>query len=407
MMPFISIAFLRLPSYSLFALLGTLTGTALFLRLIPRAERKKAVMLLLIIALGALLGAKSLYLITMPSDMPLSRALLSGFVFHGGLLGGVIFGFLAAHHLHLPKLSTADCAAPCIAIGHGIGRIGCFCAGCCYGIPVRWGILMPQALGAPHDLPLLPLPLIESALNLTLGALLLHFRRKTHEPGYTAGLYCLAYALVRFVLEFFRGDAVRGFAAGLSTGQWMSLVLAAAGLFLYARVTTLHIEWHSARLTLSLHPLSFPVALPFRAVFFRDEQNLAHLALSFCGRPLPFPPRTSLRASPQLTRALHVLQTPFIRFFTLRATICIPDDAAAAAQAAGLLGATLNALCASLFHSQAASISIRVSPSCRAPSALHLRAQLSFRTGNLLSVLFHMLCARRVKIHASVPESPR
>lgn len=403
MLPFLPFFSLRLPSYALFIFLGTLAGLILFFLRLPRAHRKPAVSLVVCIALGALTGAKLLYLLTMPKGTPPAQALLFGFVFHGGLVGGMAAGLATARILRLPVPGTADCAAPCVAIGHGIGRIGCFCAGCCYGIPVSWGLIMPEALGAPHDVPLLPIQLFEAGLNLLLGLMLLCYSRKRHEPGYTAGFYCLAYAIIRFVLEFFRGDVVRGFAAGLSTGQWMSLGLAAIGLLLFARVSTMQAELTNVRLVLRLHPLSCPIPLRVTAILSRDAQNRLRLDVTAAGRRIPFPHRKRPSAQTDVSKLLHTLKPPQVRLLSVKTVVRIPNDAAATAQATGLLRAALNILCVRIRCEQGedAPLRVHISPSFGdTPSSLHLQAALSFRTLNLLAVLWTALHTRRSKQRA-------
>ena len=130
MLPFLDVFSLRVPVYALFVGLGAALGLSLFLLRLPRGATKGAVRWVTAAALGALAGAKLLYLLTMPRGVPLKDALLTGFVFHGGLLGGALAGLLEARALRLNALLLMDHAAPCLAIGHGIGRVGCFFAGC-------------------------------------------------------------------------------------------------------------------------------------------------------------------------------------------------------------------------------------------------------------------------------------
>lgn len=386
MLPFLEVFRLRVPTYALFVGLGAAVGLSLFLLHLPRGRAKGAAEWAAAAALGALAGAKLLYFITMPAGVPLKDALLTGFVFHGGLLGGALAGIAAARALRLDALLLMDHAAPCLAIGHGIGRVGCFFAGCCYGVPVRWGIVLPQALGAPHDVPLLPIQLIEAALNVALGIALLRYARKKREPGYAAGLYCLIYAVMRFVLEFFRGDEVRGAAAGLSTGQWMSLGLAAAGLWLFARVCTAEIVLENTRLTLLLRPLSCPAPLRLTAALRRGADGRLRAELALFGKRLSFPRRGKGR--PGAGRAfLRRLETPQVRLLDVRAVLRVPEDAAATAQLTGLARAGLAALCARIRTAQRdeAPLSAAAAPSFgEAPSSLHVRLKLSFRTANLI-----------------------
>lgn len=359
MLPFLEVFRLRMPTYALFVGLGAAVGLSLFLLHLPRGRAKGAAGWAAAVALGALAGAKLLYFITMPAGVPLKDALLTGFVFHGGLLGGALAGLAAARALHLDALLLMDHAAPCLAIGHGIGRVGCFFAGCCYGVPVRWGIVLPRALGAPHDVPLLPVQLIEAALNVTLGVALLRYARKKREPGY---------------------------AAGLSTGQWMSLGLAAAGLWLFARVCTAEIVLDDTRLTLVLRPLSCPAPLRLTAALRRGADGRLRAELALFGKRQSFPRRKKGR--PGAGRAfLRRLETPQVRLLDVRAVLRVPEDAAATAQLTGLARAGLAALCARIRTAQRdeAPLSAAAAPSFgEAPASLHVRLKLSFRTANLI-----------------------
>ena len=99
MLPFLEVFRLRVPTYALFVGLGAAVGLSLFLLHLPRGRAKGAAGWAAAAALGALAGAKLLYFITMPAGVPLKDALLTGFVFHGGLLCGALAGIAAARAL--------------------------------------------------------------------------------------------------------------------------------------------------------------------------------------------------------------------------------------------------------------------------------------------------------------------
>ena len=126
-----------------------------------------------------------------------------------------------------------DIVVPVIPLGHAIGRIGCLCAGCCYGRPTdsAIGVVYTQPVGgAPTGVPLLPVPLFESAANLVIFGILMLISHKSKSRYLTTFLYCILYGITRFVLEFFRYDSIRGVTGGLSTSQWISLGLIAGAL---------------------------------------------------------------------------------------------------------------------------------------------------------------------------------
>ena len=171
------------------------------------------------------------------------ESLFGGIVFYGGLIGGVIGGFLGSIIARDDIRNYLDVVVPVLPLGHAIGRIGCFCAGCCFGWPTdsSIGVVYTEPVGgAPTGIKLLPVQLFESAVNLLIFAVLMIVSHKMVKkrdtadkigPRYlTTFLYCIFYGIARFSLEFFRYDSIRGSAAGLSTSQWVSVGLFAAGL---------------------------------------------------------------------------------------------------------------------------------------------------------------------------------
>jgi phosphatidylglycerol---prolipoprotein diacylglyceryl transferase len=192
--------------------------------------------------IGALIGAKALLAFRSPDDYLASvsdlRSLLtSAGDFYGGFIGGLIASAIFFwRHPRIPLWRAADVCAPAIALGQAIGRIGCFMAGDDYGrrTTVPWAVSFtdPDAAsigGAPLGVPLHPVQLYESAVCLLLFGFLVWLERRPHRDGTIIGAYTLLYAASRFVLEFFRGDADRGFVFGgaLSTSQFIGLVMAA------------------------------------------------------------------------------------------------------------------------------------------------------------------------------------
>lgn len=159
-----------------------------------------------------------------------------GIVFYGGLIGGILGALLGCRVAKCTFSSLERAVVPFIPLGHAIGRVGCFMAGCCYGAPYEG----PLAVHYPHAVTGLspeqgyfPVQLLEAALNLVIFCVLLLVRRKKRRPLRLLGAYIGMYGVVRFVLEFFRGDEIRGIAAGLSTSQWIAVgMVAASCLFL-------------------------------------------------------------------------------------------------------------------------------------------------------------------------------
>jgi len=205
--------------------------------------------LIFIAFVGALLGAKLLYLIVSWPEMGTTfaerlqnavRDFRYGFVFFGGAIVAIIATIVYLKKKKLPILQTADFYIVALPLGHAIGRIGCFLAGCCHGKPtdLPWGIIFtdPHSLVAPHYLgkPLHPTQLYEVILNLILFFTLQHFYKKPHKDGAILAFYLAGYALIRFFVEFFRGDFRGGFFLGMSPSQLIALLAAAiAGVIFY------------------------------------------------------------------------------------------------------------------------------------------------------------------------------
>ena len=190
------------------------------------------------IIISALVGAKLLLLITdwntfVSNPAELLTLLRSGGVFYGGLILAVAVALWYIRRIGLPLWTTCDVFAPGIALGHVVGRLGCFFAGCCYGKPTTapWAVTFTDPfaaanVGTPLNVPLHPTQLYEAGVEgLILVFLLATESRGRKFPGRTFWLYMLLYAVSRFAIEFFRGDP-RGAVGMFSTSQFISLILA-------------------------------------------------------------------------------------------------------------------------------------------------------------------------------------
>ena len=152
--------------------------------------------------------------------------LTSGTVYYGGLLGFIASVHWYLHRYHLNAPLFWDCLAPALPLFHVFGRIGCFLNGCCYGVESRhFGLAFTCSLSAPNGVPYFPVQLAEAAFEALIFLLVWRFALRTEGHGKALPFYLLLYAPVRFLLEFLRGDAVRGIWFGLSTSQWLSLAL--------------------------------------------------------------------------------------------------------------------------------------------------------------------------------------
>jgi phosphatidylglycerol:prolipoprotein diacylglycerol transferase len=199
---------------------------------------------------GAIIGAKGLMIVRSlpvylanPSQLWSISILTSAGDFYGGFIGGIVgFVLYVAFHPHPPFWRAADLCAPAIALGQAIGRIGCLMAGDDYGRPtsVPWAVTFtdPDAGslgGAPLGVPLHPVQLYESLVCLALFAFLVWLARRKRWDGEVFLAYTLLYAVNRFWLEYFRGDADRGFVFGgtLSTSQFIGIIAFVVALVLW------------------------------------------------------------------------------------------------------------------------------------------------------------------------------
>lgn len=150
-----------------------------------------------------------------------------GIVFYGGLFG-VILGIIAVSNYRKrnPKY-VLNLMAPAFPLFHAFARVGCLLTGCCYGIECSWGVTM---LGEENVIRF-PVQLFESGCNILIFVMLIIIEQKKKTSRYNLACYLCTYAICRFVLEFFRGDGIRGiWVTGLSTAQNISLLI----LFCYA-----------------------------------------------------------------------------------------------------------------------------------------------------------------------------
>ena len=158
-----------------------------------------------------------------------------GLVSFGGLFGSLIgFGLWMRKHKELPWKKVLDWLAPAMALGHAIGRLGCFAAGCCHGLPtgVPWAVTFsdPESI-APLYLPLHPTQLYSAFLLTLLGGFLWLRTPAKKSDGSIFLTYLSLYSCGRFLIEFLRDEPK--IALNLSVGQWVS-----AALFLLSIVLT-------------------------------------------------------------------------------------------------------------------------------------------------------------------------
>jgi phosphatidylglycerol:prolipoprotein diacylglycerol transferase len=175
--------------------------------------------------LGYLVGGKLYYVALHPSWESLTSR--SGVVFWGGLMGGILFSWIAMRRRGTPFLRMADVAAPGIAAGYAIGRTGCWAVGDDYGRPwdSHFAVVFPQGL-PPSLAPVHPTQLYETAMGFVMFAILWRMRDHRHAEGWLFGVYCVLAGVERFIVEFYRAKDDRFF------GPFTSAQLVALGFII-------------------------------------------------------------------------------------------------------------------------------------------------------------------------------
>lgn len=226
MLPYIE---LKLSSYSIAVTIGILMSVIV-------ADCRKSIYkvnnrILLVIAvfclIGMGIGSKILFfVVTLIPKLKtgvsigefFSQFINSGFVYYGGLYGAIIGGVVVANLLGIEKTAVLDFLAPVFCFFHVFGRIGCFLGGCCYGVPWIYGFAMTH----DPDVRRFPVQLLEAVFELIIFVLLILKERKRQSNLMI--FYLITYAVVRFFVEFLRGDEIRGiWFWGISTSQIIAL----------------------------------------------------------------------------------------------------------------------------------------------------------------------------------------
>jgi phosphatidylglycerol---prolipoprotein diacylglyceryl transferase len=242
----ISIGSFYIPTYGVLVALGFLAGLGITLRLARRAgmPAEQITNLAVYCAIAGLLGAKLfMFLFDIgdyvrdPGRIFTLETLQAAGVFHGGFIAAFLMALFYMRRQHLPAMKTMDILAPGIAIGQGIGRLGCFAAGCCWGreCDLPWGVHFRSDFAAPVplDKTLHPVQLYESAADLLIFAILYRQASRAHRPGQVIGWYLVLYSTARFVIEFFRVHE-QALVGPFSLTQWIALGLLLLGAVILA-----------------------------------------------------------------------------------------------------------------------------------------------------------------------------
>ena len=242
-----------LPTYGLLVAIGVLVGLTVSVAMARRQgiDPEKTWNVGILVVLCGILGAKILFIIndwsyysSHPRQIFSLGTLQSGGAFSGGFIAAFAAAAWYVQRNHMPPLATLDCFAPGLALGHAIGRLGCFAAGCCYGKPTKlpWGVTFTNPLasalvGTPLGIPLEPTQLLESAVELANFFILYWLIRHKKFDGQVIGAYMFIYGFARYFLEFLRGDPGRGsLFGGIMTGtQLIAILMVITGGALWLR----------------------------------------------------------------------------------------------------------------------------------------------------------------------------
>lgn len=235
-----------IPYYGFFIALGVVAAGAVGCLQVKlfRKDCNDFFILAGMVGLGGIIGAKLLYLAvsweqidvsSLTNPETFSGILNGGFVFYGGVAGGLLAAAACKKWLRVDTWAYAAVCIPCIPIAHAFGRFGCSAVGCCYGMPYEGPghIVYTHSLFAPNNQPLFPVQAVEAVGELGIAAfLLLYIDTRKGRKNDSLWLYFTLYAILRFVLEYARYDfQERGGWGPFSTSQWISLgILAAAGI---------------------------------------------------------------------------------------------------------------------------------------------------------------------------------
>ena len=247
----VSIGSFHLRTYGVLVALGFLLAMLLAQRQARRAglDSEKVANLAIYAALAGLLGAKLLmfvmdfgYYARNPERIFSLDTLLSAGVYYGGFLLATLFCWWYMRRQGLPFPPTADVLAPAVALGHGIGRLGCFAAGCCWGTrcDLPWAVVFTDPdsqTGVPLNIPLHPAQLYEAAATLLIAGILVWVASHPHPAGRVLGVYLVLYSVARYLVELVRNhEQAFPWGGPFSWTQWIAAGLLAGGAALLWKV---------------------------------------------------------------------------------------------------------------------------------------------------------------------------
>ena len=249
MFPNIVIGSVKIPMYTLMLVVGGIAFLLVTYALMYRREKVKDhtfIRVLIVSIPGAIvLYLSAFFFNSLFHSIEAGKLEIGGITWLGGVIGAFPFMIFLIHKF-VPAakgnaLTYFSLMVPGIVIAHGLGRLGCFFAGCCYGgvTDSIFGVSFPAGSHAAHQypggpnggsLPLLPTQLFEAVFELVLFVVMLATYKKTRK--YNIEIYCITYGVFRFVMEFFRGDERGGTGFFLTPSQLICVILWIAAVLL-------------------------------------------------------------------------------------------------------------------------------------------------------------------------------
>lgn len=247
MIPYINFFGNNIMTYTLCAIVGMLVSGFYVCRQANKRGHNDNdfIVFMLVCAVGVLIGGHIMYGITkfpiitevfgnwskyvtnFDDFLTFISVIFGGSVFYGGLIGGMIAGLIFGKIKKYDMIEVSDICAPMAPLFHTFGRIGCVLGGCCYGIECDFGYTIHNndLIFGLSGVNRFPVQLLEAILNFCLFLLLHYLLKKDKFKGRLFAMYLLIYSIIRFLDEFLRGDAYRGYLFGLSTSQIISILL--------------------------------------------------------------------------------------------------------------------------------------------------------------------------------------
>lgn len=221
---------ISLPTYAVLAFIG---GTVAMVFMFFRKEKygvefSDYIKMFAISLVSGFVGSRLVFII---SRMPwlivdfsvehlVSTIIGGGLVFYGGLIGVLLGIAFYCKRKNIDCVNVYNMIAPAVPLFHTFGRIGCFMSGCCYGLELQ----KPWMLFDLIIFEQIPTQLIEALFEALLFVIIIILQRKNKANDYLK-IYMIAYAIFRFIIEFFRGDDIRGFYFGISTSQLIAVAI--------------------------------------------------------------------------------------------------------------------------------------------------------------------------------------